>query len=315
MSFSTDVKDELSQLKMESAEAQMYELEAMLRLSSEITIEQSGIGVSFQTTNALVAKRFLALLKSYIQCDVDIASKKVNKLNQTNMYYIAIKTMSEAVIEEFGLLTNSKNHSDIESDDLFITSYLRGAFLVKGSVNSPASSNYHLEIYTTSADESVFIQGLMNHFDLDAKITKRRDSYVIYIKSIDAIKDLLRIMGSVEQTFKIEESQIEREISTNIQRKLNIEVANDAKALGAANEQLKYIRYLEYNYPLEKLDGRLLLIMKVRKQNPEASLNELIEILNNKYGENITKSGLNHRLRKIKEIAISHEEQKNIKLI
>lgn len=315
MSFSTDVKDELSQLKMESAEAQMYELEAMLRLSSEITIEQSGIGVSFQTTNALVAKRFLALLKSYIQCDVDIASKKVNKLNQTNMYYIAIKTMSEAVIEEFGLLTNSKNHSDIESDDLFITSYLRGAFLVKGSVNSPASSNYHLEIYTTSADESVFIQGLMNHFDLDAKITKRRDSYVIYIKSIDAIKDLLRIMGSVEQTFKIEESQIEREISTNIQRKLNIEVANDAKAMGAANEQLKYIRYLEYNYPLEKLDGRLLLIMKVRKQNPEASLNELIEILNNKYGENITKSGLNHRLRKIKEIAISHEEQKNIKLI
>lgn len=315
MSFSTDVKDELSQLKMESAEAQMYELEAMLRLSSEITIEQSGIGVSFQTTNALVAKRFLALLKSYIQCDVDIASKKVNKLNQTNMYYIAIKTMSEAVIEEFGLLTNSKNHSDIESDDLFITSYLRGAFLVKGSVNSPASSNYHLEIYTTSADESVFIQGLMNHFDLDAKITKRRDSYVIYIKSIDAIKDLLRIMGSVEQAFKIEESQIEREISTNIQRKLNIEVANDAKAMGAANEQLKYIRYLEYNYPLEKLDGRLLLIMKVRKQNPEASLNELIEILNNKYGENITKSGLNHRLRKIKEIAISHEEQKNIKLI
>lgn len=315
MSFSTDVKDELSQLKMESAEAQMYELEAMLRLSSEITIEQSGIGVSFQTTNALVAKRFLALLKSYIQCDVDIASKKVNKLNQTNMYYIAIKTMSEAVIEEFGLLTNSKNHSDIESDDLFITSYLRGAFLVKGSVNSPASSNYHLEIYTTSADESVFIQGLMNHFDLDAKITKRRDSYVIYIKSIDAIKDLLRIMGSVEQAFKIEESQIEREISTNIQRKLNIEVANDAKAMGAANEQLKYIRYLEYNYPLEKLDGRLLLIMKVRKQNPEASLNELIEILNNKYGENITKSGLNHRLRKIKEIAISHEEQKKIKLI
>lgn len=315
MSFSTDVKDELSQLKMESAEAQMYELEAMLRLSSEITIEQSGIGVSFQTTNALVAKRFLALLKSYIQCDVDIASKKVNKLNQTNMYYIAIKTMSEAVIEEFGLLTNSKNHSDIESDDLFITSYLRGAFLVKGSVNSPASSNYHLEIYTTSAEESVFIQGLMNHFDLDAKITKRRDSYVIYIKSIDAIKDLLRIMGSVEQAFKIEESQIEREISTNIQRKLNIEVANDAKAMGAANEQLKYIRYLEYNYPLEKLDGRLLLIMKVRKQNPEASLNELIEILNNKYGENITKSGLNHRLRKIKEIAISHEEQKNIKLI
>lgn len=313
MSFSSNVKDELCQLKLSNLEIQMVELEAMLRLSSEITINVNGIGVQFQTTNPLVAKRLLALLKNYIKCDVDIASKKVNRLNQNNTYMINIKTMSDAIIEEFGLLTNSKNQSVISDNEEFRSAYLRGSFLVKGSVNSPESSNYHLEISTTNADESIFIQSLMNSYDLDAKIIKRRNLFVVYIKSIETIKDFLRIVGSQDQAFLIEESQIVREISTNIQRKINIEVANDAKSLNAAQEQLKYIRYLEYNYPLENLDGRILLIMKVRKQNPEASLNELIDILADKYGEVITKSGLNHRFRKIKDLAVSYEEQKNAK--
>lgn len=313
MSFSSNVKDELCQLKLETPKTQMYELEALMRLSSEITITSSGVGVIFQTANPLIAKRLLSLLKNYIKCEVDIASKKVNKLNQNNQYIINIKSMSDAIIDEFGLLTNSKNHDDVMEDDLYISAYLRGAFLAKGSVNSPESSNYHLEIYTTSADESIFIQGLINHFDLDSKITRRRDSYVIYMKSIEAIKDFLRIIGAQDQAFVIEESQIERDITTSVQRKINIEVANDAKAMNAAQEQIKYIRYLEYNYPLEKLDGKILLLMKVRKQNPEATLNELIEILAERYDETITKSGINHRFRKIKEIALKHEEQKKLK--
>lgn len=312
MSYSSDVKDELSKLALDTPEGQMYELEAMLRLSSEITLG-SPIGVSFQTANALVAKRFLSLLKNYIKCDVDIASKKVNRLNQNYIYYINIKSMGEAVIDEFGLLTNSSNHQAILSDDKYVAAYLRGAFLAKGSVNSPESSNYHLEIYTTSAEESVFIQGLINHFDLNSKITRRRDMYVVYMKGVEDIKDFLRIVGAQDSAFQLEEAQIERELSTSIQRKMNIEVANETKTFSAAAEQLKYIRYLEYNYPLEKLDGKILLLMKVRKQNPEASLNELIEILKNRYDETITKSGLNHRFRKIKEIATEFEEKKNYK--
>ena len=313
MSYSSDVKDEISALPLKNLIEQMYELEGMLRLASEIIIEADGIKISFQTANANVARRFLNLLKNYIKCDISIASKKVNRLNQNNIYYININSMSDALLEEFGLLTNSPNTDEIVSSSETIAAYLRGAFLVKGSVNSPSSSNYHLEIYTTSSEESVFIQALMNHFDLNAKITKRRDNYIIYMKALESIKDFLRIIGSVQAVFMLEEAQIERELHSNVQRKLNIEVANDSKALKSAQEQLKYIRYIEYNYQLEKLDGRLLLIMKVRKQNPEASLNELIDILASKYDEVITKSGLNHRFRKIKEIALAYEEKKNAK--
>ncbi len=312
MSFSSNVKDELSQLKLDNQLISMYELEAMVRLSSEIVINGNGVAVDFVTVNPLVAKRFLTLLKNYIKCDVNIASKKVNKLNQLNQYYIIVNSMSDVIIEEFGLLTGSKNHDEILESDEYARAYLRGAFLVKGSVNSPDSSNYHLEIYTSSAEESIFIQALINKFDLDSKITKRRNDYVVYLKSIEAIKDFLRLIGAQEQAFVIEEKQITRELSTNIQRNINIEVANEAKAMSAAREQLKYIKYLEYNYPLEKMDVKLLMIMKVRKENPEASLNELIDILNNDYGENITKSGLNHRFRKIKELAIKHETGDNV---
>ncbi len=310
MSFSSDVKDELSQLPLKNLIHQMYELEGMLRLSSEIIIESSGLKISFQTTNANVARRFLQLLKNYVKAEVEIVSKKVNRLNQNNIYYININSMSDALLDEFGLLTTSPNQDEILSQDENISAYLRGVFLVKGSVNSPDSSNYHLEVYTTSGDDAIFIQALMNHYDLNAKITKRRDNYVIYMKALESIKDFLRIIGSVTSAFKLEEAQIERELHSNVQRKLNIEVANDSKALKSASEQLKYIRYLEYNYPLEKLDGRLLLIMKVRKQNPEASLNELIEILKTEHDEVITKSGLNHRLNRIKEIAINLMERK-----
>ncbi len=310
MSYSSDVKDELSVQPLKNLIEQMYELESMLRIASEVIIEDNTIKISFQTANANVARRFLALLKNYIKCDVEIAKKKVSRLNQNNMYYVKINTMSDAILDEFGLLTGAKNHDEIMQNEDTIKAYLRGAFLVKGSVNSPESSNYHLEISTTSGDEAVFIQALMNYFDLNAKITKRRDNYVIYMKSLDQIKDFLRLIGTIKEVFKIEEAQIEREMHQNIQRKVNIEVANDSKILKSAAEQLKYIRYVEYNYPLETLDGRLLLIMKVRKMHPEASLNELIEILEKDYDEHITKSGLNHRLSRIKEIALQLMDEK-----
>ena len=103
--------------------------------------------------------------------------------------------------------------------------------------------------------------------------------------------------------FKLEELQIQREFKNDLNRKVNSEIANGFKTLDAANQQLANIQCLEYNYPLEKMDHKILLIMKVRKDHPDSSFKELLEILNNDYGENITKSGLNHRFRKIKEMA------------
>jgi DNA-binding protein WhiA len=143
----------------------------------------------------------------------------------------------------------------------------------------------------------------MISYGLNAKIVKRRNDFVIYLKDIEEISDFLRIIGATKTVFDIDNLVIKREYSANIQRQMNAEIANEMKTLSAAKKQIKYIHTIEYNYPLEKLDPKILLVMKVRLENAEASFNELIEILNNKYGEKITKSGLNHRFIKIKELA------------
>ncbi|UKI51180.1 MAG: DNA-binding protein WhiA [Clostridium sp.] len=119
----------------------------------------------------------------------------------------------------------------------------------------------------------------------------------LYIKDVNLICDFFKNYWSNRKCFfQIEDAVIKREIHQTVSRNLNCELANETKTFQAAKEQMAYIQYLEYNYPLDKLDPKLLLIMKVRKEHMEASFNELLEILEkNEYGEEMTKSGLNHR--------------------
>ena len=150
----------------------------------------------------------------------------------------------------------------------------------------------------------------MNLYNLNARIAKRRNHLIVYIKEKDRIVEFLRRIGANVTMNEFENAMIRREISANINRTLNTDVANQQKTNRSSIEQMKYITYLEYNYPLERLDSKLLLVMKERKENPEASLNELVDIINTKYNDQITKSGLNHRFRKLKEIALDHKIRK-----
>ncbi|MDE7161612.1 MAG: DNA-binding protein WhiA, partial [Anaeroplasmataceae bacterium] len=172
------------------------------------------------------------------------------------------------------------------------------------------TSNYHLEITADKEIEALFIQRLMNVFNLNARIAKRRNHLIIYIKEKDRIVEFLRRIGANVTMNEFENAIIKRELSANVNRSLNTEIANQQKTNRSSVEQMEYISYLEYNYPLERLDSKLLMVMKVRKENKEASLNELVDIINETYNENITKSGLNHRLRKIKEIALDLRARK-----
>lgn len=159
-------------------------------------------------------------------------------------------------------------------------------------------------------NEAVFIQTILNSYNYNARITKRRDNYVVYVKEIEAICDILRIIGAKETVFNLEDKIITRGLKSQTKRQINFDIANQSKTNEAAKNELRYIRYLEYYYPLEKLDPKLLLLMKVRKENPEASLNELCQILLERYDEKVTKSGLNHRFRKLKEIAIDYQKRR-----
>lgn len=310
MSFSSYCKDEASKVKIEQGHCKLAVLEALLRSSSEIIRRNNQFTIIFQTSVSQVATLFIRLAKELYHSDISLITKETNRFGHQRILLVEVEN-AEVVIEDLGLLYGeSPNHKDYETRECCIKAYLRGAFLACGSVNDPAKSEYHLEIALSDDTEAIFIQRLINHFELNAKLIKRRNDFVIYLKEVDKIKDFLRIIGVNSMVFKLEEYQIQREFKSDITRKVNSEIANEMKIQEAARQQLALIRYLEYNYPLEKMDPKILLIMKVRKENPEASLKELIEILNTQYEEKITKSGLNHRFRKIKEMVDEMKEKK-----
>lgn len=311
MSYASSVKEELCSITQDNSNAKLAELEAMLRFGAEINFSSEGLKIAFSNNTLMVIRHFLTLLKQFFTCDTELAQRQIKQFYSHNSYTLYINSQADVICNEFELLGDNQDvHAEILNDKDRAIAFLRGAFLCKGSVNDPKTSNYHLEIIATSESEALFTQRLMNLFDLNARISKRRDSLIVYIKNVEMISDFLRILGTQQAVFAMENTIIQRGISSNITRIMNCEIANEAKTMLAAKDQLKYIRYIEYNYPLEKLDEKLLLIMKVRKENPEASLNEMLVILEEKYGEQLTKSGLNHRLRKLKEIAINYQEKK-----
>ncbi|MDE6656791.1 MAG: DNA-binding protein WhiA [Anaeroplasmataceae bacterium] len=309
MSFSFDVKEDILKLNMD-ASSHLVELEGWLRLAGEIYLNP--IRLVFSSMNLHILRYYIGIIKQlYSNADFEIASKVQQKLNRKTIYSCIVKDTAQTIIEDISLLEPISMHKDeILGEANSSLAYLRGAFLAKGSVNDPNTSNYHLEISTDKEVEALFIQRLMNRFELNARIAKRRNHLIVYIKEKDRIVEFLRRIGANVTMNEFENAIIKREISANINRTLNTDVANQQKTNRSSIEQMKYITYLEYNYPLERLDGKLLLVMKMRKENPEASLNELVDLINKTYNEQITKSGLNHRFRKLKEIALDYKARR-----
>lgn len=309
MSFAYDVKEDI--LKFNTAtSSHPIELEGFLRSCGEIYLNP--VRLVFSSSNLHILRYFISLIKKlYVNIEYEIASKVLQKLDRRTIYSCIINNGADAIIEGMNLFEPiAVSRDDILNNNTLSNAYLRGVFLAKGSVNAPSTSNYHLELSIDKELEALFIQRLMNSFDLNARIAKRRNNLIVYIKSKDKIVEFLRRIGANVTMNEFENEIIKREISANINRTLNTDVANQQKTNQSSIEQMKYITYLEYNYPLDHLDRKLLLVMKVRKENKEASLNELVDIINEVYGEQITKSGLNHRFRKIKEIALDFKARK-----
>ncbi len=310
MSFAMTVKDDLLKVNSSEQNENLAMLEALLRFGGEVIISRP-IRLSFTCNNMAVVRHVIKLAKMYYEIDFEIESRTVKRFDNHTVFTCVITKGADEIIKDLSLLTLDSNIKDLCIDDEeLMVNYLRGAFLVKGTVNDPMSKDSHLEITSITEGEIIFVQRLMNYFELNARITKRKNYLVLYIKAKEAIGDFLYRLGATASMSYYEDVIITKDIKATARRTVNLEIANQDKTNAAAMEQLKMIKYLEYNYPLEKLDPKILMVMKVRKEHPESSLTELLDIINDTYDENITKSGLNHRLRKIKEIALEHMEAK-----
>lgn len=307
MSFSQNVKEDLLKRNNENEISDKLQIEAMLRFSSEIILGNP-LKLAFTASLMSVLRNFIMLVKKYYNVEYEIESRTISRLDHHTVFTCTIYQGANEIIEDLSLISQASKYKDTEEEEAKIA-YLRGAFLAKGTVNDPNSKSSHLEISSVNEGEILFIQKLMNSFEFDARIAKRKNYLIAYIKAKNTIGDFLYLLGATSAMEYYEDVIITKEIKATALRTVNLDVANQDKTNEASKEQLKYIKYLEYHYPLEKLDPKLLMVMKVRKENPEYSLTELLDIIHEYYDPKLTKSGLNHRFRKLKEIAKEHSER------
>jgi len=311
MSFARTVKEELVTIPVSVTE-QLAEFSAFINLNSEFHIESKLKMLDFKSNNPTVSKRFLQLVRTLYQAETSLLTKKVNKLNQRQSIIVRIESKVENIVKEHDLLDkpNEKQEFMTESIDAK-KAFLRAAFLVGGSINHPKTAEYHLEIFARDSNQVVFLQSLLNHFELNAKILQRRNGYICYIKDAEGISDFLQIIGAQNSLFQFEDIRIKRDFNNSINRIMNCEIANEKKAIVAANKQILDIELIMNYATSTEVDKKIKKVMDLRLENPDLSLIELVLKYEEKYEETISKSGLNHRFVKIKQLAEMIKERRS----
>ncbi len=314
MSFTTDIKKEVANNELKDC-CVIAQLSALIQLCSTLQITSNGMMILIKTENASVAKRMITIVKKEFGCETELSVIKKMNLKKNNIYQIRIINKCKEILDKLEILTAKglQEHPsyNLTKKDCCARSYLAGAFMAMGSVNAPNKSNYHLEIKTNVLSHGVYIQKLMLRFDLPAKIIKRRNSEVVYIKAADKIADFLRCVGSFEGLMKFEDIRITRDFRNSMTRLDNCELANEVKSVAAANRQVIDIALIKEALLFDGLDDKIKSIAYLRLDYPEASLNELAIEYERISGVEISKSGMKHRLKKISDIAQSIKDKES----
>lgn len=305
MAFTTDIKDEICALKKNNIE-NISELSGFVRNNAVIKDNK----LMMITENSKVARRIYSLFKELYDITCQIDKLKISNLNKRRCYTIIIDDNKDEVLKKINIINLTKPVDDylIDSEEEK-RAYLRGVFLATGSINNPQTASYHLEMFIKEKKEAEKIIEILNYFYIEGKIIKREKEYMVYVKKSEKIADFLRIIEANRAVLFFEDIRIYRDHKNMTNRLNNCEQANIEKVLKSCNKQIKEIDRILNVVPLNAIDDKLKVVMEYRKKYPEVSLNELSYIIYQETGEEITKSGLNHRFRKISEMANKIEEK------
>ncbi len=294
-SFSKKAKDELSSLPLESCKSVYYELFGALILGAE---KQSKDTFYIQRQNNFLTKRIL-ILCNFILGNINQSKKyKLNIKINTNEKHKVIDN-NNTISLDVPLKIEPDNLSNIEPGNL--PAFLRGAFLACASIANP-QVEYHMEFCIPSkelCDSLLKIINSIKTVSLNPKVTKRRNSYIIYFKDSEKITDFLVFIGAQNCAMSFIQEKMIKEVRNNINRTTNFETANMSKTASSSAEQIDAIKTIKKLKGLDFLPDSLRETAILRLNNPYLSLNELVKISNFK----ITRSGLNHRLSKLMEIS------------
>ncbi|EKN71431.1 hypothetical protein BABA_02075 [Neobacillus bataviensis LMG 21833] len=304
MSFASETKKELTNLEVKTCCIQA-ELSALIRMNGSLSFSNRKLVVDIQTENAAIARRIYTLLKKSYQIQVELLVRKKMRLKKNNVYIVRLSQQAKQILEDMKILGEGFTIIHDISPELVKKkcckrSYLRGAFLAGGSVNNPETSSYHLEISSLYKEHNDSLCELMNTFGLNSKTLERKKGFITYLKEAEKITEFLNIVGAHNALLRFEDVRIVRDMRNSVNRLVNCETANLNKTIGASIRQVENIRYIDANVGLQILPDKLREIAELRVQYPDVTLKELGEMVS---GGTISKSGINHRLRKIDEIA------------
>ena len=281
MSFSSDVKEELRKIFDGGKPCAYAELAAFFMFCGEkILEEEDKTTICFNADNEFVIQKVFTLCKKNISINSDIQ-----------------KTVL-VIPQKFSFHDMDWRNPDVYKEHICKRAFLRAAYLCVGSMSDPEKS-YHLEFDCQTEEQALFLQQMINEFEIEAKIVERKKYHVVYLKDGSAICDLLNIMGAHVSLMNFENFRILKEMRNSVNRKVNCETANIAKTVSAASKQIQDIMLIQEEVGFAQLPQGLREIAELRLEYPEATLQELGDLLNPPVG----KSGVNHRLRKLSEIA------------
>ncbi len=282
MSFSSDVKEELAGVIPQARHCRIAELSAIMHLAGQIGVSEGDVTIGFNAFGESLIKKGFTLLEITFNIGKSLKSSD----------------------SEFTSLVGCLGDLNEPVDELILKNtcckraFLRGAFLASGSVSDP-DKGYHLEFVCEDGSKADQIVRMCGDFEINARKTLRRDETIVYVKEGEMIGELLSVMGAQNSYMDFENRRIYKDVSNTVNRRVNCETSNIRKTVTAASRQLDDIRYLEEHGLLDDLPEPLKEAAYGRLEHPDATLAELGALMDPPVG----KSGINHRLLRLSDIA------------
>lgn len=307
MSFSLEIKEELETRIDTAKHCQIAEFAAIMAFCGKVRRRTGGLmGLELTTENEVVRRKVVELaIKAFSALEESFEVEYEGKNNRIINIFINDEKLIAKILmaikwcdDNFTVVEPVFVNHRIIQKECCKRAFIRGAFLAAGSISDPNKS-YHYEIVCEYEEDAVQMQELLKFFNLDAKIIQRKRNYVTYIKEGNNITDVLNIMGAFVSQMKLYNVMILKGMRNDVNRKVNCETANLNKTIEAAVKQIRDIEYVRDTVGLESLSDGLREVAEIRLKNPDMKLKDIGELLNPPVG----KSGVNHRLRKISELA------------
>ncbi len=312
MSFSSDTKGELARIEPEKKCCMLAEIAGFIRMCGSVKLVGGGrMKLVIATDNPATARHYMKMIKDYFDVDAALEISEGVALKKGRQYMLVLDDRegqkAEPILRESGILMIREGMNYI-SDGIYAgliktkccrKAYLRGAFLGVGTMSDPEKA-YHFELVCSTETLAGDLRKLINSFvDLSARVVQRRKSYIVYVKEADQIADLLNIMGAHQKFFEFEEIRMTKEMRNKANRLSNCDNANLDKTMNTALRQIAAIDKIQRVRGLSSLPPKLRDAAILRRDNPDATLQELADLCT----PPLKKSGLNNRLRRIEEIA------------